>query len=107
MKIAHLFFISLTLTLLAGTGYAESESDREAFVLCRNRKIVRTIRVEKNEQNFHTIYTKAGVDKTVGEAQWYEHAFGIMKNIRKNLEGAGWTCLDVENFEVKRSTSGQ
>lgn len=95
----------LSLSLWASVGAAQA--GRQAFTLCRNKKIVRTIRVEKADQNFQTIYTKSGVDKTVGESQWYDNATNIMKNIRKNLEGAGWNCADVQKFEVKRSTASQ
>jgi hypothetical protein len=101
MKKTTLIFLGLVFW--ATSSFAQSKN--EAFVLCRNKKTVRTIRVEKQNQAFQTIYTKAGVDKTVGEAQWYESAFTILKNIKTNLEGAGWSCAEVENFEVKHSAT--
>lgn len=88
----------------ASTAFAEGKA---AFVLCRNKKTVRTIRVEKKNQEFQTIYTKSGVDKTVGQASGYLSAFTIMKNIEANLKGAGWSCADIEKFEVTRSAAAE
>lgn len=107
MKFHPLIFTALILALSGLTvlpGLAES-NNRRAFVLCRNRKVVRTIRVEKKDDQFLTVYTKAGVDRGVGENKWYESAYKILSNIQKNLEGAGWNCSEVDNFKVTEAQS--
>lgn len=90
--IGALFF----LLLLAST--ADAAKHRQTYVMCRNKKIVRTIRVEmgsNTEANCETLYTKAGVDRVVGNGVNKESCERVVNNIRGNLEAAAWKCRDI------------
>jgi hypothetical protein len=79
----------LSLVLQAGTAYAQNDT---GYVLCKNKKVVRTIRIEKAGDECVTIYTKAGIDKNVGGGKFAGSCDKIVENIKGNLEKAGWTC---------------
>lgn len=79
----------------------------EDFVICRNQKIVRTVRVVKREDACDTIYTKSGVDQDVGGGKHYQSCTRILDNIRGNLEKAGWRCREVDEAYVTHSAQPQ
>jgi hypothetical protein len=77
---------------------SQKQAPANNYVMCKNQKNVRTIRVEneKDENLCVTFYTKAGVDREVGRAQSRASCEKIVENIRKNLEKANWKCRDLE-----------
>lgn len=82
----------------SGVPAAEATQGLETkYILCRNKKTVRTIRVEPGKQDgtWQTKYTKEGVDHVVGAARSKESCVSILENIRGNLEKAAWTCKDI------------
>jgi len=90
--------------LLAQVGRA---AKHQAYVMCRQKKIVRTIRVEVGiggKSNCKTLYTKGGVDRVVGNGVHTQSCMRVANNIRGNLEAASWKCRDI-NSKVKISTS--
>lgn len=71
------------------------------YVLCKNQKTVRSIRVEKEDANeCVTLYTKAGIDREVGRAQNFSSCVRIVENIRNNLEKASWQCKEMGNVSI-------
>lgn len=74
----------------------------DSLVLCKNNKTVRTLRVEIEDQKCRAIYTKSGVDVTIGSGQFTESCMEFVANVRKNLEGASWNCREVK--EARTST---
>lgn len=89
-----LFLCAVTLVLPGLAGATVSKTT--TYVMCKNRKIVRTIRVEANEKGAcKTIYTKAGVDRIVGNGIRVNSCIGYLKNIEGNLGKASWKCKDV------------
>ncbi len=96
----NLFLFTLMVPLLSPViSFAQetAEKDVKQYVICRNQKIVRTIRVECQEKNVDcdTIYTKDGTDRVEG---FNNNIFGgqkILANIKTNLENAAWKCNDV------------
>lgn len=88
------------LTLGTTTALASMES---SLVLCRNQKNVRTLRVEMDaDQKCRAIYTKQGVDETIGSSQQTNSCEEYITNVRKNLEEAKWNCREVK--EARTST---
>lgn len=67
------------------------------YVLCRQRKVIRTIRVEKSgdKERCETVYTKSGVDRSVGSGIHLASCRQFAENIRRNLEVANWKCQDI------------
>jgi len=74
---------------------AEGAVENPDYVMCRSQKVVRTIRIVSSDEGCQTVYTKAGVDRVVGNAKSRNSCEDVMKNIRGNLEGASWKCKDV------------
>lgn len=82
----------------------------EEFILCRNAKTVRTIRVQKSQEKngeWVTLYTKSGVDKVVGTGYSLESNVKIAGNIKRNLEEAGWRCRNVNETAVSNVETRQ
>lgn len=104
--------LSLTsiLILVSSLAYAQniSAAKPSSFVMCRNKKIVRTLRVESGGDDgvaCTTTYTKAGIDKVVGTGKFEPSCQNFLTNVRKNLEEAGWVCK--EKTEITISSSSQ
>ena len=91
-------YFSIFAVILLGVpfiGRAEGAVEKGGMVMCRSQKTVRTIRVTDGPDGCQTVYTKAGVDRVVGNAKSKQSCVQVMKNIRGNLEGAAWRCKDV------------
>lgn len=106
MNRAKLFFLSIVISA-SGSALAQAaveiktQEQSPNFVLCRNQKTVRTIRVEKEDQKeCVAFYTKAGVDREVGRAQNLLSCQKIVENIRGNLEKAAWKCTERGNVSI-------
>lgn len=101
-------FISFVfVALLASNAGAAVAQKASAFVLCKNKKDVRTIRVlpdaGKNE-NCTITYTKGGVEEIVGSNRSMNTCMSIMKNIQFNLESSKWSCRNVSSADVMTGT---
>lgn len=95
--------------LTAAEEKANEKADKPNFVLCRNDKNVRTIRVDKVEaKGAHCLayYTKNGVDKEVGRALNYNSCLKVMAGVKSNLEKSNWKCKELNNVTIT-STIGE
>ncbi|MGE0764586.1 MAG: hypothetical protein AB7N80_15025 [Bdellovibrionales bacterium] len=97
-----LCFLALVLPFISA---AEGAVGNAAYVMCRSQKTVRTIRVIEGGETCTTIYTKAGIDKIVGNGKNRQSCHDVMKNIRTNLEGAAWKCKDISSSRVTEETN--
>lgn len=61
--------------------------------------MVRTVEDPEN-QGCMTVYTKSGVDRTIGSGKFWQSCYDFQENIKRNLEEAGWKCRMVENVEI-------
>ena len=78
-------------------------SEKSTYVMCRSRKIVRTIRVAKVKESggaCTTYYTKAGNDRVVGTGIRHSSCYKFLNNIRENLEKANWKCKDISRAKI-------
>ncbi len=74
------------------------------YLLCKYKKLVRTVRVEKNPSDgCKTTYTKDGLDQNVGESLDLKICLKVLRNIRINLEKANWKCKDISESRVSTS----
>ena len=97
-----LFFSSLVVIA------AISELKHEKYVMCKNQKVVRTLRVVKKEENGNTcetLYTKAGVDRVVGRSKTLLGCDDFLNNVKGNLEKAAWKCKDISKAQIHMSES--
>jgi len=105
MKNANVFlllcFIAASSSAQAQAAVNSSAKDDANYIMCRNNKTVRTIRVEKDDsKECVAVYTKAGIDKEVGRGQNMFSCVKIVENIRENLDKAGWKCKDLTNVSI-------
>lgn len=86
---------------------AGSEQKAMAFVLCKNQKDVRTIRVlPESKDNCTVTYSKGGVEEVVGSNRSIQTCKSILKSVQDNLESSKkWNCRNVETASV--TTSGE
>lgn len=91
--------VFLSLALLSSFAFAE-EPD---FIFCRNKKTVRTIRIENKSAECMVIYTKAGQDRDVGGGKNQNSCEKIADNIQENLKKAGWQCRKVASVGLTES----
>lgn len=107
IKIAITAFVSL----LSVSAYAQQASaavnsadDKDPnYFMCKNKATVRTIRVETEKGLCKTTYTKEGVDQIVGQGQSENTCYGILNNIKGNLEKADWKCKDISQARISSS----
>lgn len=93
----------VTAFILLGHLNISAGSPQPNIVMCKNKSFVRTIRVEKNQQNLcETTYTKAGVDKVIGSGLQTDSCVKILENVKTNLEGAGWKCKDISTAKIEK-----
>jgi hypothetical protein len=76
-----------------------------AFVLCKNQKNVRTIKIlpDQGQQNCTISYSKGGVEEVVGSNRSMDTCQSILKNIRQNLQSSNWSCRNVQAAVVTTS----
>ncbi|MBO9666937.1 MAG: hypothetical protein J7501_09005 [Bdellovibrio sp.] len=88
--------VALSIPVLFFSSVAKAELG-EALVLCKHNKNVRTLRIEMgSDQKCKAIYTKQGIDQTIGSAQYLNSCTEIVAGVRKTLEEAKWSCRDVK-----------
>ena len=87
------------LILLLVSPMVFAAKPKPTVFMCKNSKIVRTIKVETLDESglCRTTYTKAGVDKEVGNGLKRQSCMGFLNNIKGNLEKAHWNCKDVSH----------
>lgn len=84
---------------------ASSKND-PVYLICKNKKLVRTLRVSKKSNGgCSATYTKEGVDQVVGNSWALDRCSRIIVNIKDNLEKADWKCKDISEARVSSSDS--
>jgi hypothetical protein len=100
------FAVVFTL-LLAGFAQASSDQKPAAFVLCKNKKDVRTLRVlpdmEKKE-NCKITYSKGGSEEVVGSNHSINACKSVLKHIQTTLEASSWSCRTVQSASIMTSS---
>ncbi|MFK8139019.1 MAG: hypothetical protein AB8E15_11715 [Bdellovibrionales bacterium] len=94
------------LVLFASSFVHAKKISPKSYVMCRNAKIVRTIRVDWDSglEQCNTIYTKAGKDRVIGEGKFLESCVGFSTNVQANLEKAGWNCKNMATVTLSTSS---
>lgn len=69
----------------------------DKLVLCKHNGNVRTLRIETDaEKKCRAVYTKSGVDQTIGSSTMSSTCEDVVGGVRKTLEEAKWSCRDVK-----------
>ena len=79
------------------------EVENKAYWLCKNRKEVRTIRVQVENAVCTTFYSKLGSEKSVGSGKNQESCVNFLNNIKTNLEKSNWNCRDISATRITAS----
>ena len=90
-----LFALTALFITFTGVNTFAEDGEVKQYVICKNQKIVRTIRVECQKGECDTIYTKDGTDRVEGSNNNVLGGQKILGNIQANLEKAAWKCNDV------------
>jgi hypothetical protein len=95
-------WISLLVFLVMGfAAQAEVSQNVELSVICRLKKEVRTLRVEKAQGGkCNAVYTKLGKDQNIGIASNESSCTEIVHKVQTNLEAADWKCREVKESRV-------
>lgn len=84
------------MTVLFFSSLASAEIG-DSLVLCKHNKTVRTLRIETmSDQRCKAVYTKLGVDQTIGASQNHNSCEEYIAGVRKTLEDAKWNCREVK-----------
>lgn len=88
-------FILYSIVVLAPVALVAQT--QASIIMCKNKKIVRTLRIMQmeSESKCITMYTKAGTDKIVGSGKSISTCTTVTDNIKGNLEKAGWKCKEA------------
>ena len=96
--VLSLLLVSFSAILPFESAHAE---DQKAYWMCKNHKEVRTIRVRVDGKGqCATVYSKQGVEKTVGAGKNNESCMGFLKSIKTNLEKSNWNCRDISDTQI-------
>lgn len=88
---------------------SHGEEQLRKYVMCRNGKTVRTLRIETNPKDsasWVTTYTKNGKDEVVGEGRNPASCDDVLARVQKTLETNSWKCRDMQNAVIHRETAG-
>ncbi|MBT4761449.1 MAG: hypothetical protein HOO06_07100 [Bdellovibrionaceae bacterium] len=101
MNKAPFVFILVFMILASVSVFAVSVSPSQ-YVICKNKKFVRTIRVEKQDDKGQCItkYTKAGIDRVIGSGIRMNSCQNFLKNVKGNLERANWSCREISKVQM-------
>lgn len=91
--------------ILVGFSVEAADQAATAFVLCKNKKTVRSIRITPGgEKHCRVTYTKGGTDELIGQARTLGGCQSILKNVQENLQESSWKCRDVKSAAVSYSS---
>ncbi len=79
----------------------EAKPAAEYFIICKNLKVVRTLRVEVTPEKCTAIYTKLGQDRSIGSSQrGTSMCRGFVDQVRDTIAKAGWKCKEMKSGQV-------
>ena len=68
----------------------------EPLLICKNKKVVRTIRITKENGLCKTNYSKDGKSQMIGSGLNPASCQKILEGVRKNLEASNWSCREAK-----------
>jgi hypothetical protein len=104
LGVLGLVMMSVVMTL--AVAHAGLDQKASAFVLCKNQKSVRTIRVmpDSDQSNCTITYGKNGVEEIVGANRSLKTCKSILQSIRYNLQSSSWNCREISSATVTSSS---
>lgn len=100
LKITLNFLILATATV-STAAIADDEIANKVYLICKNKKEVRTMRVQVGGDGLcRAYYAKVGVEKSVGSGRNVESCVGFVNGIKTNLEKSDWNCRDISDTKI-------
>jgi len=91
----------ISMVLSTSQVFAETDPKVRDYVICKNQKVVRTILIfDQPGGGCQVTYSKAGIDRVVGNAKSSASCQSISDNIKSNLESSSWRCREVQSASV-------
>jgi hypothetical protein len=79
----------------------EQEAAQKVYLICKNKKEVRTMRVQVAPDGIcHAYYSKEGVEKEIGSGRNHESCKNFVMSIKTNLEKSNWACRDISDTKI-------
>ncbi len=97
MKFTFIYSLPFVLLISLPSFSQEPAPITDYFLLCKNLKVVRTLRVEKTKDRCTAYYTKAGIDKVVGTSIQPDKCRNFADQVRDNIVKAGWKCREIKS----------
>lgn len=89
--------------VMAQAAAAAVDEKASTFVLCKNKKDVRTLRIlpeTDKPENCKITYSKGATEETMGSNRSLGSCKSILKSIQTNLEASNWSCRSVQTAHV-------
>ncbi len=101
------FLLSILIASSVAQAAIESVIEPQKYILCKNKSIVRTIRIETDGEGCKAKYTKAGVDRVIGYGSSAGACNRFVDNVKSNLEEASWVCRSLSNSKITAQASDE
>ena len=72
----------------------------DPLLICKNKKIVRTVRITKEKGLCKTNYTKEGKTQLIGSGLNPASCQKYLEGVKKNLEASSWSCREVKASSI-------
>jgi len=95
--------VVLLMFVVSVVARASQDQKAEAFVLCKNKKDVRTIRIlpdQQKQDNCMITYSKGSSEEVVGSNRSASSCKTILHSIQHTLETSHWSCRNVQSAMV-------
>jgi hypothetical protein len=90
-------YILILATLISSSAFAETP-----YVICKNQKTVRTLRIDKVAGKCQTVYTKNGQDQVIGSGMNPSSCKKFLEDVSENLTKSGWKCREPKDSQVSQ-----
>jgi hypothetical protein len=82
---------------------APSAKPLSFLIICKNLKLVRTLRVSKGQETYDTVYTKAGKDQIIAQTRMFSSGKDIAISVKDKLVDSGWSCREISDSQLTTS----
>lgn len=79
---------------------ASVQQKASQFVMCKNQRAVRTIRITPDETGCKTTYSKGGVDEVVEDNSKISKCRDRLKALQESLQASRWNCKSAQKAEI-------
>ena len=97
------FLVTIFPSLTFSQNSSEPPKTPTFLIICKQQKLVRTLRVSKVKDLYDTVYTKSGKDQVIGQTRMFSSGKNIAVGVRDTLAQSGWACREVSDSQLTTS----